>query len=56
MSLGHLKEGKLTNASQKTLLNDAMHIWNKTPISIKQCVSLYAAKKAIKAFVSALPI
>ena len=56
VSLGHLKEGKLTNASQNFFLNDAMHIWNKTPISIKQCVSLYGAKKAIKAFVSALPI
>ena len=34
VSLGELKEGKLSNASQRTFLNDAMHIWNKTPINI----------------------
>ena len=34
----------------------AENIWNKTPITIKQSVSLYTAKKAIKDFVSTLPI
>ena len=56
VSLGELKEGKLSNASQRTFLNDAMHIWNKTPINIKQSVSLYTAKKAIKNIVFTLPI
>ena len=56
VSLGQLKEGKLSNASQRTFLNDAMHIWNKTPINTKDSVSLYTAKKVIKTFVSTLPI
>ena len=53
---GQLKEILLTNSSQKTFLNDTLHIWNKCPINIKQCESLYSAKKAIKTFVYKLPI
>ena len=56
VSLGQLKERNLSNASQRTFLNDAMHIWNKTSITIKQSVSLYTAKKAIKNIVFTLPI
>ena len=56
VSLGQLKEGKLSNASQRTFLNVAMHIWNKTQINTKDSVSLYTAKKVIKTFVSTLPI
>ena len=44
VSLGQLKEVLQTNSSQKTFLNDAIHIWNKTPIAIKQCETLYCAK------------
>ena len=55
-SNGQLKEVLLSNSSQKTFLNDALHIWNKCPINIKQCESLYSAKKAIKTFVYTLPI
>ena len=45
---GQLKEALLTNSSQKTFLNDALHIWNKCPINIKQCESLYSAKRRLK--------
>ena len=31
-------------------------IWNQAPHAIKDCISLYSAKKAIKTFVSSLPI
>ena len=51
-----LKESKVSNLSQSTFLNDAIHIWNQAPIAIKECTSLYCAKKAIKTFVAALPI
>ena len=44
---GHLKEELLTNSSQRTFLNYAIHIWNKAPIAIKQSKSLSCAKKAI---------
>ena len=52
----HIKEGKVTNLSERTFLNDAIHIWNQSPNEIKECVSLYSAKKAIKSFVATLPI
>ena len=56
VSAGLLKEPKSTNASQRIFLNDAIHIWNKAPMSITHCVSLFAAKKVIKSFVKSLPI
>ena len=51
-----LKESKVSNLSQRTFLNDAIHIWNQAPIAIKECASLYCAKKAIKTFLVTLPI
>ena len=51
-----LKESKVSNLSQRTFLNDAIHIWNQAPIAIRECASLYCAKKAIKTFVAKLPI
>ena len=51
-----LKETLATNSSQKSFKHDATHIWNKTPLSIKQCKTYSSAKLAIKAFVITLPI
>ena len=39
-----------------TFFNDAAQIWNDAPVSIKECKSIYAAKKNIKSFVKLLPI
>ena len=50
-----LMEHGLTELCKKTFLNDAAHIWNATPDSIKISKSLYSAKKAIKSFVKTLP-
>ena len=54
-SLGQLKESKMTYRSEKAFTNDAIHIWNKAPSSIKNCTSINSAKTAIKAFVANLP-
>ena len=53
---GLLKEEKVTVKSQRTYTNNAIHIWNQAPNSIKDCVSIYSAKKRIKAFIALLPI
>ena len=50
-----LMEVGLSNLCKKTFLNDAAHIWNVTPESIKAMKSLSCAKKAIKTFVQTLP-
>ena len=50
-----LMEQGLTKLCKKTFLNDAAHLWNSTPISIKDSNSLYSAKKEIKTFVKSLP-
>ena len=55
-SAGLLKEEKVTNLSQIIFTNDAIHIWNLAWKDIKKLVSLYSARKAIKAFVSSVPI
>ena len=51
-----LQEFGKTNITQKTCINDATKIWNQAPQTIKQCVSLYSARKAIKTYVKMLPI
>ena len=56
ISSGLLLNSKVTNKSQKTFTNNAIHIWNLAPSAIKECKSLYSAKKAIKEFVASLPI
>ena len=56
MTAGVLEEVKITNSSEKTFLNDAIHIWNQSSVAIKDCVSISSAKKAIKAFVVTLPV
>ena len=53
---GMLLEAKTTISSDKTFLNNTIHIWNRAPIEIKNCSSLYSVKKAIKAFVVTLPV
>ena len=45
-----------TNLSQSTFNSDAKKIWNSAPMHIKNCTSIYGAKKAIKNFVATLPI
>ena len=50
-----LMEHGLPELCKKTFLNDAAHIWNVTPDSIKASKSIYSAKKAIKSFVKTLP-
>ena len=45
-----------TNLSQSTFNNDAKKIWNLAPLHIKNCTSIFGAKKAIKNFVATLPI
>ena len=50
-----LVEHGLSELCKKTFLNDAAHVWNVTPESIKSAISLYSAKKAIKTFVQTLP-
>ena len=50
-----LMEHGLTELCKKTFMNDAAHIWNVTPDSIKVSKSIYSAKKAIKLFVKTLP-
>ena len=56
ISIGTLMESKILNASEKTFLNYAIHIWNKAPKEIKECSTFSQAKKAIKAFVISLPV
>ena len=45
VSAGQLKEVLLSNSSQRTFLNDAIHIWNKAPAALTQNESRYSAKK-----------
>ena len=39
-----------------SFLFDASKNWNKTPTAIKDCTTLYKAKKEIKKYVSSLPL
>ena len=43
-NVGLLKEEKTTYRSQKTFTNDAIHIWNKIPVTIKT-VCLFTVQK-----------
>ena len=55
-SAGLLFMPKVTCLSERTFINDAIHIWNQVPNEIKECTTLHSAKKAIKSFVATLPI
>ena len=56
VSNGVLQEKSITNHSQRTFLNDAIHIWNLSPSELKSCTSIFSAKKSIKEFVKTLPL
>ena len=56
VSTGQIKQSISTNSSEKSFMHDATHIWNKVPISIKQCKTFWSAKKAIKSFIQTLPL
>ena len=47
--------GKST-LTKKTCISDAIRTWNLAPEEIKQCSTVYQAKKEIRKFVSSLPI
>ena len=55
-SVNNLLEERASDHSKKTFLYDAIRLWNRCPIEIKQSVSLNTAKKEIKKFVVNLPI
>ena len=40
----------------KSFLSDYTRLWNNTPNNIKKSDSVYAVKRAIKAYVETLPI
>ena len=40
----------------RTFINDAIKLWNNAPSDLKDCKTLYSAKKAIKKFSKSLPI
>ena len=44
------------NMQDSTFINDAARLWNVAPAAIKNCKTLFAAKKQIKIFVRTLPI
>ena len=50
-----IEEGKSILA-KNTFLNDAIKAWNLLPDSIKNCKTLWSAKKATKNFVTTLPM
>ena len=56
LSNGQLQEVLTTNISQRSFINDEMHIWNKALSNIKLYVTLTSAKMAINTFVLTLPI
>ena len=45
-----------SNLAKKASTNDAIRIWNQSPVSITESKSLYQAKNAIKAYVRTLPV
>ena len=56
ISNGNVQEFGTSDLVQSTFLSDSSKAWNKTPKEIKECISIWAAKKAIKKFVTELPI
>ena len=50
-----LMEEGFSEKSTCTFIIDATRAWNKAPTSIKNCKSLFSAKKAIKSYVMTLP-
>ena len=53
---GDLVEVGKTDLVKCSFISDASKAWNNTPTDIKECTSIWTAKKAIKKFVKKLPI
>ena len=51
-----LKESKHSSYTSTSFIHDAAKLWNLTPVSLRECKSIYSAKKLIRAFVLTLPI
>ena len=49
-------ESRSSVMSSKTFINDGIKLWNRAPESIKNCITLAAAKKAIKTYSKTLPV
>ena len=45
-----------TVLTQKTSVSDSIRLWNKAPNKVKECLSLYQAKREIKSYVKSLPV
>ena len=55
-SNGNLVEQGNSKLAKQTFINDSARVWNRAPLSIKLCPSIYSAKKEIKKFVKTLPV
>ena len=53
---GTLVEKGVSILAKNTYLNDAVRAWNLIPDTIKNCETIWSAKKSIKQFVKTLPI
>ena len=53
---GKLKEIGLSITAKNTFYNDGVKAWNRIPENIKNCKTIWTAKKAIKIFVKTLPM
>ena len=40
----------------KSCVSDAIKLWNKAPLELKNCKSLYSVKKLARAFALTLPV
>ena len=56
VSAGKLVEYGTSQKAKSTCYNDGVKVWNRAPNTIKNCKSIWAAKKAIKSFVKTLPL
>ena len=56
MVSGKLTEIRGSDALKSTFINDGIKAWNLAPDAIKNCNSLFSAKKEIKKFVMTLPV
>ena len=51
-----LLEIRHSKLEDSTFMNDAAKLWNLAPQSIKDCKSVFSAKKEIKKFITSLPL
>ena len=50
------KEAGKTNVARGSFTRSAAKIWNQAPQTIKDCITLSLAKKAIKSYCQTLPV